>query len=245
MSESSVEAFLKKINDGSSETINVFLPSKGKAIKVKVLNLKQQKEIISSAADGVVGAISFTRILNEILTQSVDDTELKLYDKVPLAIALRANALGSNYIDGDRKINLNTIIERLNTYNHSIDDERMVTHNKIEVKLGIPTLAQESAAVKKLEEEIKRNGSDNHTKNLGSIYLYEIIKYIKQVSFDDIVLDYINLKTQEKIDIIEILPLSLNKKIIDYIEEVRAAEREILTVDDIVVEIDIDFFDVE
>ena len=73
----------------------------------------------------------------------------------------------------------------------------------------------------------------------------EIIKYISAVKFDDIEIDYTSLKIKDKIDIIESLPLALNKKIINFIESFRKEEREILTVDDVVVEINPSFFDAE
>ena len=246
MSDSNITEFLKKVEGIKGETVSILLPSKKQEIKARSLNLKQQKEIIASSADGIAGIIAFTRILNDIILDTTGDSSLKIYDRAPIAVALRANALGPKYVDvQQREISLNSILENYKAYTHNIKDSTIVEHNGIKVTLSIPTLAEENVTIKKLEEEIKRNGDKNNTKNLGSIYLYEIIKYITTITLENIVIEYNSLKTQQKIEIIESLPLALNKKIIGFIEEIRKAERDLLTVDETVVEIDVDFFDVE
>lgn len=245
MSDNNVAIFLKKVSDIKAEIVQAYLPSRQAVLKIKPLNLKQQKEIISSVADGVAGMISFTRILNNIIIETTGDDTLKVYDRAPLTVALRVNALGDNYTSDDKTINLGRVLAAYKEYNQSFSDTTTVTHNGINVEVSVPTLKEENTTIKKLEEEIKRNGDKNNTKNLGSIYIYEIIKYIKSIKLDDIEVDYSALKIKEKIDIIESLPLSLNKKIISFIENIRKEEREILTVDDVLVEINPSFFDAE
>jgi hypothetical protein len=246
MSENNVAEFLKKVEGIKSETVSVFLPSKKQELNARSLNLKQQKEIIASSADGTVGIIAFTRILNDIILDSTGDNTLKLYDRAPIVVALRSNALGSTYrVSEQETIDLGKITENYKTHKHTTKDKVAVVHSGIKVDLTIPTLAEENSIIKRLEEEIKRNGEKNNTKNLGSIYLFEIIKYVTSVTLDEIVIDYSALKIQQKIEIIENLPLALNKKIINFIEELRKVERDLLTVDDVTVEIDVDFFDAE
>jgi hypothetical protein len=246
MSDSNITEFLKKVESIKGETVSISLPSKKQEIKARSLNLKQQKEIIASSADGIAGVIAFTRILNDIILDATGDSTLKIYDRAPIAVALRGNALGAKYqFSPQESIDLNKILDNYKGYKHEIKDTATVEHNGIKVALTIPTLAEENIIIKRLEEEIKRNGDNNNTKNLGSIYLYEIIKFVTTVTLEDIVIDYTSLKTQQKIEIIENLPLALNKKIINFIEELRKIERDLLTVDDVVVEIDVDFFDAE
>lgn len=246
MSENNIAEFLKKVEGIKSETVTVFLPSRKKEIKARSLNLKQQKEIIASSADGVAGAIALTRIVNNIILDTTGDSTLKVYDRAPIAVALRSNALGPKYkVTEQNVVDLEKLISNYKNYNHNVEDNVTVEHGGIKVYLTIPTLEEESTLIKRLEEEIKRNGEKNNTKNLGSIYLYEIIKYISSITLDEIVLDYKMLKIQQKIEIIEGLPLALNKKIINFIEDLRKAEKDLLTLDDVTLEIDVDFFDAE
>lgn len=246
MSENNIAEFLKKVEGIKSETVPVFLPSKKQELNARSLNLKQQKEIIASSADGTVGIIAFTRILNDIILDSTGDNTLKLYDRAPIVVALRRNALGSTYrVSEQETIDLGKVTENYKAHKHTTKDKVSVEHSGIKVDLAVPTLAEENSIIKRLEEEIKRNGEKNNTKNLGSIYLFEIIKFVTAVTLDEIVIDYSSLKIQQKIEIIENLPLALNKKIINFIEELRKVERDLLTVDDVTVEIDVDFFDAE
>lgn len=247
MSDTNVSTFLKKVNNLKADHITAFLPSKGGVIKLKPLNLKQQKDIISSVADGVAGLISFTRILNDIIADSLvaNDDTLKIYDRTPIALALRVNSLGSTVkIDKETSIDLNPILEKLKTHKKTLKDEETFTYNDVEVNVRVPSLREENFVIKKLEEAVKRNGEDN-SKNLGSIYVYEIIKYIHTVKYDDLTIDYTDLKISDRIDIVEALPLALNKQIISFIEEFRKEERDLLTAENGVVEINPGFFDVE
>jgi hypothetical protein len=170
---------------------------------------------------------------------------LKIYDRTPIALALRVNSLGSTVkIDKETSIDLNPILEKLKTHKKTLKDEETFTYNDVEVNVRVPSLREENFVIKKLEEAVKRNGEDN-SKNLGSIYVYEIIKYIHTVKYDDLTIDYTDLKISDRIDIVEALPLALNKQIISFIEEFRKEERDLLTAENGVVEINPGFFDVE
>ena len=242
--QNNISSFIKKIEGIKSDNVDVYIPSRKATLAFQCLNLKQQKDIISSVVDGVSGLVSFTRILNKIITDSSNDVTLKVYDRVPIAIALRIDALGSEYKSDDKVIDLAEVLSAYKDHVHSLPDTDTIKYKGISVDVRVPTLIEEGDIVKKLEEEIKRNG-DNNNKNLGSIYVYEIVKFISTVSYGDTVIDYTSLKIGDKIKLIESLPLALNKSIIRFIENIRKEERELLTVDEVTVEIDPSFFDVE
>jgi len=242
MSNISVTSFINSIKDIKDETISVYLPSTSE-IALKVLNLKQQKDIISCIADGIPGLISFNRILNEIVTASSGVTELLTIDKVPAIVALRANAHSSSYSSDEVTIDLNTIIDRFSTYRPSVTAATF-EHNKVITNVKVPTLAYENSIISKLEAEVKKNGEDN-TKNLGSIYIHEIIKYVDTVQYNDITINFAELTIKDKVTILEGLPLALNKQVINFIENLKREEKELLTVDSVTVEIAPGFFDIE
>lgn len=247
MSDVNVSSFLKKVSSLKADHISAHLPSKGSAIKLKPLNLKHQKDIISSVADGVAGLVSFTRILNDIINESLvsEDIVLKIYDRMPIAVALRANSLGETVkVSEDKKIDLTSILEKIKSSKKTFKDEATFSYSGVNVEVKVPTLRDENFVIRKLEEVVKKNGEDN-TKNLGSIYVYEIVKYIHTVQYDDITINFSDLKIGNRIEVVEALPLALNKQIISFIEEFRKEEKDILTTEDGVVEINPGFFDVE
>lgn len=243
MSDNNVSNFIKKIEE-LNNSVTVYIPSRKKNIQLPPLNLKQQKDIISSVANGVAGLVGFTRILNNIITELSGDNTLMTYDRVPVIVALRVNALGNKHKEGEVEIDLDKVLEKIKNSTHNVKESNNISYKGVEVEVEVPSLVQENHIVKKLEEEVKKNGEDN-TKNLGSIYVYEIAKYIKSVKINDMTIDYRELKISEKIQLIEALPLALNKQIVSYIEDVKNQDRELLTVDTITFDITPNFFDAE
>ena len=90
-----VSSFLNKLDKLHDETIEIYVPSLKKKVPTKPLNLKQQKDLISSALDGLKGTLDFNRTLNKIIIENSGLSDLKLYDKLPFIVALRKNALGN------------------------------------------------------------------------------------------------------------------------------------------------------
>jgi hypothetical protein len=187
MSSVNISSFLDSIKEIKAETVSVYLPSLCKVADLKVLNLKQQKDIISCVADGITGLISFNRILNDIVTTSTNNNNLLVIDRAPAIVALRANAHGSTYTVDETSIDLNVVLSGFNTYTPSLTSTEF-NHSGVIARVRIPTLAYENSIISKLEGEVKKNGEDN-TKNLGSIYIYEIIKYVESVQFNNIVIN--------------------------------------------------------
>ena len=58
---SNVSNFISKLDKLNSDNLEVFIPSRKKTVKVKSLNLKQQKDLISSVLDGIKGSLDFTK----------------------------------------------------------------------------------------------------------------------------------------------------------------------------------------
>jgi len=244
MSKDNITLFLDSIKNNNKETTSVYLPSKRSKINLTALNLKQQKDIIACVADGVAGLISFSRILNSILIDASGLDDLLIIDRAPAIIGLRAKAHGYQYKTDDKVIDLNTIIDKLSGYSPIENTEEVIEYSGIKATVGIPTLSQENSIILKLEDEVNKNG-DSNTKNLGSIYIYEIIKFVRSLEYDSINISFDNLPIKERINILEGLPFALNKLIIKYIEDLKEKEQTLLTVDDTFIDINPSFFDVE
>jgi hypothetical protein len=238
-----VSDFINKLN-ATSNRIKMTLPSTGKTIEVKPLSLKQQKDIISCVGDGVAGLISFTRIINDVVTSNTELKDLTQHDKLAIILKLRANSLGSKYKYKEDSIDISEVVEKLQSHTFKASLSNELEFEGITVQAEVPSLSWETEVTKKLEDEIKRNG-DNNSKNIGSIYIYELIKHIKSVSLGQSVVNFSELKLRECVSVVESIPLALNKKVVSLIDSIRKEEQELLTINGVTIEINPGFFDAD
>jgi hypothetical protein len=73
--------------------------------------------------------------------------------------------------------------------------------------------------------------------------MLEIIKFIDKLIIEDEEIDFSQIRINDRIKLIEELPLVMYNEISDYINSVNEYLAEILTVDDVTVSIDARFFD--
>ena len=78
---SKLNNFISKIDKLNDQRVEVFIPSLKKKVKVKPLNLKQQKDLISSILDGVRGTLDFTKTVNKIIIENNSKVKRKLTDE--------------------------------------------------------------------------------------------------------------------------------------------------------------------
>ena len=78
---------------------------------------------------------------------------------------------------------------------------------------------------------------------MSFLYLLEIIKYIDSLTIDEEVIEFSKITINDRIKLIEQLPLSMYTEISSFIEDINKYLNDILTVDEIVVSIDATFFD--
>jgi hypothetical protein len=126
-----------------------------------------------------------------------------------------------------------------------VDDELTVTHpNGIKVLVSFPSLVKENKILAELIGLVK--GDNNLSKNVANIYTYEIVKYIDSISFGE-ELDFDNLSVKERVEIVDNLPIAINKQIINFIQGLKELESKMVEypVEDgkSRVEIDVNFFD--
>jgi hypothetical protein len=238
-----ISDFISKLS-AVNNNVAVDVPSVGEVVEIKPLSLKHQKDIISCVGDGVAGIISFTRLINTIITQNEGLKNVTQHDKLAIITALRVSALGSNYKAKDEVIDISNLPKKIANYKFKTPSADSFSFEGIVVDVEVPSLEWETEVTKKLEDEVKRNG-DNNSKNIGSIYTYELIKHIKSVTLGQAKVKFNELKMRECVSIIEAIPLALNKKIIDFIEKRRVEENELLTINGVTIEISPGFFDVD
>ena len=240
---SSVSNFISKLDKLNSNNLEVFVPSQKKTVKVKSLNLKQQKDLISSVLDGIKGSLDFTKTLNKIIIDNSGVDDLKLYDKLPFIISMRKDALGNEIVRDDSvKVELQKIIDTLKKTPFELKDEKVVKYENLKIGLKVPTLKEEIALLTKSERDIDPT-DDEFKDSVGTLYLLEIVKYVDRLEIDEEVVDMSGIRISERMKLIEKLPLAVYKDISKFIQGINDYERDILTVDDYVVSINSIFFD--
>ena len=233
-----VASFLTKLDKLGEKTIEVFVPSLKKKIPTKPLNLKQQKDLISSMLDGIKGTLDFSKTLNKIIIENTGLTDLKIYDKLPFIVSMRKHALG----DKAGSVELQSVINNFKNIPFNIKDTATVKRGSIQLVLTVPTLRQENILLTKCEQEIDQD-QDLAKDGVGKLYIYEIIKYIDSIQIDDDVLEMEDIRINERVKLVERLPLTMYSKISDFIESVNSYNSDVLTVDETEVAIDSEFFD--
>jgi hypothetical protein len=117
----------------------------------------------------------------------------------------------------------------------------------LEVELQIPTLLYETKIINSLIESIKKDNDTEMGKSIGSVYTYEIVKYVSKVKYDECEIVFSDIPIKDRFKIIEHLPLATNKGIIEVIHKLKTVETDALTVNvngkDETINIDVSFFD--
>lgn len=242
--ENNVKSFLEKIQELKDKKIRVLVPSLGNEIECSSLTFKQQKDLISTVAEGSVGALKFQKIINDTIIANTGNNELKITDKLPVIVKLRMDAIGNTVKFDQTEIDLSPVLEKL----CKIKTKQTKTiKGVVSIDLEVPTLVEENKVIQAIIESLKKDGDSEFGKSVGNIYTYEIVKYVKCVKFDGQELVFSDVPTKDRYKIVENLPLSINKEIVAFIQSVKNKETEALKVsvdgEERVVEIDVGFFD--
>jgi len=250
-----VSDILKQLDTLNQSTgIDIFIPSLNRAVKFKNLNLKQQKDILKSSVDETLTKLTFivnfySIIQENILDKTIDVNSLYTFDRPSIALALRASGLSSEYVSDENVIDLNDLVTKIPTIPVSLDAlSKTVELQNLSVDLEVPHLNVDRdvslTAVNKL-----KNVQERDIKTLvGELFIHEIIKFVKNVTFkgaeDDQTISFNGLKIEDKIAIIEKFPSNLTSKILEFIKEYRDFEVKFTTIGESTIEIDGSFFSV-
>ena len=240
MSENNFVEFLDLLDEKYSKKIKVDISSK-KTIELSPLNFKQQKQLITSGLNGLVGVMQFVKNLNEIILNNSAESELRIYDRIPIILALRKNLYNKPIQIGEISIEIDDVIKNFEKYEGP--HVRSIEGIGYVVNLKIPTLMEENKFITGCIEEIKKNNMDDIGNNASIIISYEIPKFIESISYGDRVIDMYNLASNDRNKIINALPATITNDITEFIIDVREYDEKILTVDDTIIDIDYTFFE--
>jgi len=247
---SNINDILKQLDNlNTTSGISVYVPSLKKAVRFKNLNLKQQKELLKSSIDDTVTKLSFStkfyNILQENAIDVIDINKLFTFDRSIIALALRANGLNAIY----NNINLNDVVVQSQTI--AIEQSSLQTTINIQdltIVLEAPTLGTDRDINLTTMAKVK-NISEKDVKTLiGELFVHEIVKFIKSVTFKtesgEQVISFAELKADDKINIAEQLPSIAINKILDFIKSYRSFESLFTTLNNVSIDVDSSFFSV-
>ena len=243
---SDVKTFLEKIQEIEADTVQVYIPSKHKTFKSKTLTFKQQKDIISTIADGSSGILKFHKIINDILIENVGNVGLVVSDKIPAILAIRNASVGSNLRQDGSNIDLSTALQSISSVEYPTSKE-FESAKGLKITLESPSLAEESKVIQSAIESLKRSKQDVTSKTVGDIYVYEIIKFVKSIQMGEDTINFSEIPISSRVEIINSLPILTNKEIISFIQNIKEIDRKVLTFnvngETLYVDMDVNFFD--
>ena len=239
---------LSELND--TNTISAFVPSLNKKLNFKGLNIKQQKDIISTVVDGPISGITLnTCINNMIMSNVIEECSLNIIDRYPVVLAIREGFINKSVKVGDSDTSID-LKEHIKECTAKIKSEKIQTEFEINVDnvsiiIKVPSLEKDNEINKKIKKVDENNIGDT----IGNLYISEIIKFIDTISIGEgegkekYIFKDIGYHSATKI--IEAMPASINQKIIDIIGEVRDLENLFLKTTEGDIEITAAFFSSE
>jgi len=228
---SDIKAFLedlKKIN--SSDCFEVYVPSLKKTALFKAFSVKQHKDVVRTILDGVEGTVSLSKLFNEIIEEnSVDPIDFKIYDKNKILIDLRKQCVSEVFKINEEEYNLNKLPEY--KFNFKLKDK--FEYKNIEVEVELPSLKTDTKITEKSITEFNKFTTEDKKINnsLTILLIYEVMKFITKIKMEDTIINFKDLGTFDKKNIIENLPLKLNNDILEYIAKYKQYETKLLTFD--------------
>ena len=243
--DANVKSFLEKINELKSDKLQVDVISTGKQIECESLTFKQQKEIISTITEGIVGALRFQKVINDAILENTGDKTLTAVDKTLIAVQLRSNSVGTFIKFEDERYDvLAGVIDKLKSLKPTT---KKTLSGDINLELEVPTLVAENQVITACVDMLKKDSDKDVGKSVGDIYTFEIVKYIKTIRIGEDAIDFNTLPVRDRVKIVDNLPLSLNKEITAFIQAYKSLENDALTVrindSDRLIDVDVAFFD--
>lgn len=237
---SQLQEFLDVLETSEKKTVKVNVSSR-KTVSLKPLSFKQQKSLVTTSLNGVGGIMSFIKNLNDVIIQNTGEQGLKIYDKVPIILAMRKELSPKKISVGDIDIDINDLISNFKKF--EVSEDVVVEGVGYSIKLIIPTLEQENRLLSTCVEDLKKIDSDNIGKNVSLILSYEVPKFMETISFGSTFIKMDEISISDRTKIMDNLPANVTNKITDYILKVREYDDTLLTVNGVTIDINSNFFE--
>ena len=230
---------LQSVEDDS--VIDVFVPSVNRLVKFKPLSVKQHHEILKCGIDGVLGSIKLSTIFNKIIIDnSLESIDFTVYDPEWILLKLRMANVGDSVTIKEQTYNLNDLVRSKKIFDYT--DE--ISYKDIIVQLAVPNIKRDIEISEACHKDFSKGNLEDRlvSETISSMLSYEVIKFIKTVTVNNLTVNFDSVTTADKRKILENLPLSINNMITNFITNYRDHEQVSYTFEDgIALAIDGDF----
>ena len=233
----SVTSILSKLKDyNNTNLVTVYVPSADKEMQFRPLSVKQQKDLIKSGLDGTLGGITISNIIGEvILENSVENHNFLVTDKIPILLALRKQAFGNLFVlkedDVETTFNLDLILKNDLKYSNLTQVEIKLENTEVSSHVDVINIEDDIKINNFQLEKLKKNKDKEISDTVGSLFIYEIVKFVTKIIIGADELDLTSLPIKERLSVIESVPVTLNNNILDYIQKFRKEELNYVTID--------------
>jgi hypothetical protein len=221
---------LKTYYDNSS--IPVYIPTIQKESLFKILTIKEHRQLyntISNKSDTDSIANAFN---NLILDAHTEHDQLTVLDRPIILLCLRMHLFGDtlNVKDSsDNKATVNISKHIKKCIDMTIPPEVYscnVKDGDFEIACQIPDLKSDTNTNIALFNKLKTEKE----KTLGHLFIYELIKHIKSLTFNGHAIEFKDISIDQQIQICELFPISVSNDILKYVSLVNEFEERYLKV---------------
>lgn len=239
---SDISNILKELQTVENDSVvDVFVPSVNKLVKFKPLSVKQHHEILKCSVDGVLGSIKLSIVFNKIITDNcLESVDFTVYDTEWILLKLRIANIGESITIKEQIYNLKDLTRNKDIFKYKEE----ISYKDIIVQLAVPTIAQDLEIAEASYKDFSKGNIGDRlvSETISSMLSYEIIKFIKFITVNGIVVNFDSITTLDKRKILENLPLAINNMITNFITRYRNHELVSYTFEDgTILSIDGDF----
>jgi hypothetical protein len=239
MSVSNILNKLKEINNAN--LVSVYVPSAKKELSFRPLSVRQQKDLIKSGLDGVISGITISNVINDIILENCTEKhEFLITDKFPVILSLRKQSFGSIFVVKEEEKEITFDLDKIlkKKLKFTYDPKVVIKMDDVLAYLDLVTLSDDTKINLAQIEKFKKTKDEQLSETVGSLFIYEIVKFLTKIQIKEDELDLTSLPIKDRISVIESIPATLNNKILDYIQKFRTEELEYVTTSSGVLPID-------
>ena len=204
------------------------------------------RDAVKSALEKATAGVTFSLLLNSILRENIQEpADLLLSDRSYIAVCLRVLSLSSTFKKDDEIIDLNFVLNNNLPLPAELKTTEIVADN-IKITVAIPTLSRDNSINIESKKKLAPlpDNDDLPKEAVGELYINELTKYIEKVDINNgsniVCITFDELNLAQKTQLVEKLPLTINTKLIEFINNAKLFEKGYFTNNDKDVDINID-----
>ena len=218
-----------------TKSFDVFVPSLNKKVKFKGLTTKQQKEAVKTALDKNITGITFSNLLNQVIKEnSLEKNNYLLTDRSYIVTTLRVLSLSKNITIDEKTVDLSFVPSQNIPLPNELRTQELAEDN-IKLNVSIPSLEKDTFVNNETRKKLAPlpDNDDFAKESIGEVFINELIKYIDSLTIIDgqqpTTIVFNELTFDQKLQIVEKLPLNLNTKLVEFINNTKTFEKKYFT----------------